>query len=273
MKLFHCYFVNRAYVVQAKSFQGQSLTYNLQGPNIFTSAFKLDSATGVVSASRVLNYDKVTEPRHFNFTVVATELGPPYLSASGLLTISLLDINDNVPSFQLSDYVLNSTKEDVGLNELLFDFQAIDLDSNENGEIRYELMPDIDIASSLGHRDDYEYFTIDPRNGELKPSERLDFDKKMGRTYRFRVTARDSGHNGSLSTFARVRVPMLNTNDEYPEFLVLNKEIGFIGYIMEDAPVGENIVVGVIRADDPDGDMIQYDIAGYETKPPVPIGN
>ncbi|KTG02955.1 hypothetical protein cypCar_00019316, partial [Cyprinus carpio] len=85
------------------------------------------------------------------------------LRATTIVTIELLDVNDNSPSFSEDIYnVLIS--EDVAIGETITRLFAEDLDSQINGRITYSIL-----KGDRGNQ-----FWIDPVTGLLKVNKALD---------------------------------------------------------------------------------------------------
>ncbi|XP_053552799.1 protocadherin-16-like, partial [Bombina bombina] len=69
-----------------------------------TPWFLIHPDTGVITTAAPLDYERDPQPR---VTVVASDLGQPPLSATALVTVQLLDLNDNEPVF--SSPIYNAT--------------------------------------------------------------------------------------------------------------------------------------------------------------------
>lgn len=85
----------------------------------------------------------------YNILVKATDNGASKLYDLCLLTINVLDVNNNAPKFDQADY-LHIEKKDIAVNQPIFTVQATDADEGRNADIFYNISS--------------EYFSID-QNG------------------------------------------------------------------------------------------------------------
>lgn len=75
----------------------------------------------------------------FDLIITAHDLDPVNpLSATATLTITIIDINDNVPMFSQPVYVENDIFENS--NEINIQVSATDADINENDDLTYEIV-------------------------------------------------------------------------------------------------------------------------------------
>ncbi len=127
------------------------------------------------------------------------------LQTNQILTIHVLDENDNHPKFIHSYYhvKLNENNQE---NKFLTQIEAFDSDSGENGRLTYEILTN---ETSLP-------FYIDENTGMVYCSKSLDREKRD--RYDFYVIARDHGIPISLSSKIRVRVDINDINDNKPKF-------------------------------------------------------
>ena len=121
-------------------------------------------------------------------------------------SLVLLDENDNAPKFEIDLYELN-INENNQLNQVIYQFIAIDSDAAENGQIVY----------SLEYPDSSEkVVTIEPTTGILRAAKI--FDRESIDRYEFYVTARDSPKNSKLKKSTRVKciLKIDDLNDNRP---------------------------------------------------------
>ena len=91
----------------------------------------------------------------YQLTIVARDSGIPSLSSTCIIEITVLDENDQVPTFERSTYeveVYEDTKPDTTILQL----NAKDDDKDVNGEVTYSLAND---TSGV--------FEVNPQTGEL----------------------------------------------------------------------------------------------------------
>ena len=65
-------------------------------------AFNIDSASGTISTSRMLDFETISSPE-FELIVTATNTAPPHFSSSTTVTIVLTDANDAPPVLSIDD--------------------------------------------------------------------------------------------------------------------------------------------------------------------------
>ncbi|XP_065146783.1 protocadherin Fat 3 [Paramisgurnus dabryanus] len=167
--------------------------------------FSIDDATGVISVADDLDYELCKD---FYLKIEAFDGGTPPLRATIIVTVELLDVNDNSPSFSENIYnVLIS--EDVSVGETVTRLFAEDLDGPANGRITYSILK--------GDRENQ--FWIDPITGLLKVNKAL--DREMVSRYSLSVQAFDSG-SPAKSTTVNVNIEIADVNDNPPIFSPAN---------------------------------------------------
>ncbi|XP_048031668.1 protocadherin Fat 3 isoform X3 [Megalobrama amblycephala] len=183
--------------------------------------FSIDDSTGIISVVDDLDYELCKD---FYLNVEAFDGGSPPLRATTIVTIELLDVNDNSPSFSEDIYnVLIS--EDVAIGETVTRLFAEDLDSQINGRITYSILK--------GDRDNQ--FWIDPVTGLLKVNKAL--DRETVSSYALSVQAFDSG-SPAKSTTVNVNIEIADVNDNPPIFSPANAS----AVIQLNKPAGTTIL-------------------------------
>uniref|UniRef100_A0A3B4ZIB6 Protocadherin Fat 3-like n=1 Tax=Stegastes partitus TaxID=144197 RepID=A0A3B4ZIB6_9TELE len=165
------------------------------GPNAeITYNIRSGNELGKFTVDRKLAIPKTTTKMRQNH-------GNPPLSTATMVTIELMDVNDNAPAFTQDIYsVLVSEDASVGQTVL-----AEDLDSQVNGRITYSILK--------GDRSNH--FWIDPVAGLLKVNKRL--DRELVSRYSLSVQAFDSGSPAMSSTVA-INIDISDVNDNPPVF-------------------------------------------------------
>lgn len=216
------------------------LVYGISGGDE-DSVFGIDLETGDLNVTGYLDREKESE---YFLNISVYDLGKPQKSASRMLPITILDVNDNAPkfekplaSFKISENALNGTN--------VFRANASDADLGENARITYSLITET--------RD----FRVDPVSGVLSVFGKLDRERQE--VYELKIRARDNGGHGTdtppLHSDALVRVTVDDVNDNSPKFALSSYTVK----IREDVPVG--CVVAVVEATDPDegaGGDVEY---------------
>ncbi|XP_052825800.1 protein dachsous isoform X1 [Octopus bimaculoides] len=205
--------------------------------NIFRLITKMTNQRLILdlAVNRKLDYE-VTP--FYSLKLRAFDGGKKPRSSYQLFNISVLDSNDNHPVFPMSLY--NATvMENITVGTSILRVTATDLDSGENGKIRFSLNQKPDLE---------EHFVINPVTGVISVNKPVDFEKR--RVYNLIVIATDNGSE-PLTTQAAVSITILNVNEHPPDiyltFLTGNETVGRIS---EGAKPGE--YVARISVSDPD---------------------
>ncbi|KAG8512420.1 Protocadherin-10 [Galemys pyrenaicus] len=133
---------------------------------------------------------------------------PPQQQRTGtaLLTIRVLDSNDNVPAFDQPVYTV-SLPENSPPGTLVIQLNATDPDEGQNGEVVYSFSSHISPRAR-------ELFGLAPRTGRLEVSGELDYEESP--VYQVYVQAKDLGPN-AVPAHCKVLVRVLDANDNAPE--------------------------------------------------------
>nr|XP_015796942.2 protocadherin gamma-C5 [Nothobranchius furzeri] len=167
--------------------------------------------------------------------LTAVDGGNPARSGTAQITITVLDINDNIPAFEKSLYKV-SVAEDAAEGALIAQTKASDTDYGANGEVEY----------SFGvHTSDavLSVFTIDPVTGTVFLKGKLDFETTAN--YEIDISAKDKG-TPRMEGHCSLHVEVFDINDNAPEILITSHPKP----VREDAPNGT--VVALINARDLD---------------------
>ncbi|XP_018106636.1 protocadherin Fat 4 [Xenopus laevis] len=141
----------------------------------------------------------------YSLVVQAHDMAPspaPRFTSSVEVSIILLDVNDNPPTFISPK--LTYVQENTPTDTIVFRAQANDPDSGPNSYIQYSLL------SSLGNK-----FSIGIIDGEVRLTGEL--DREDISNYTLTIIAKDKGAP-SLSSTMDVMVIVLDINDNSPHF-------------------------------------------------------
>lgn len=124
-----------------------------------------------------LDYETYTS---YQVNVTATDGGSPSLSGCTLITINVVDENDNNPMFSASTYrqSIPESSEEGSVVEIL---RATDSDSTTNGEIIYTLLEGTNV------------FQVDNSSGIVTVRNASLLDYETVQSFSFLVEARDMG--------------------------------------------------------------------------------
>ncbi|GAB6032360.1 Cadherin-23 [Chamberlinius hualienensis] len=171
------------------------------------SRFKIDSHTGLLTVIGSLDYET---DQLVVLTVVASDNGKPELSASTTVTVSIANLNDNMPEFGESKYDFQYTEDTDPI--VLGSVKATDGDLGDFGVISYFF------KWTEGTYDDK--FIIDADSGDISMLKKIDYDKDPI-LYNMEVLAYDNyntGHGTSNTASASVVITIEPTNDFSPTF-------------------------------------------------------
>nr|XP_023405713.1 protocadherin gamma-A4 isoform X11 [Loxodonta africana] len=154
-----------------------------------------------------LDREEVSE---YNITVTATDQGTPPLSTETRISLQVLDINDNPPTFAHASYSAY-IPENNPRGASFFSLTAQDPDSGENARVTYSLAEDTLQGTPLS-----SYISINSDTGVLYALH--SFDYEQFRNLQLQVTASDSG-DPPLSSNVSLSLFVLDQNDNAPEIL------------------------------------------------------
>ena len=164
--------------------------------SISSSPFIINENTGIVTTNASLDYEDVTD---YLVTITASD---GTLSSSQLVTIVVIDVNDNAPVFSMSSYTAQ-VAEHSDINTSVANISATDDDSGAFGMISYSL------EGTNGA------FRIDSTTGEVVVNQ--DVDRELVTQFTFTVVASDGG-NPAMSASSSVVVSISDINDNAPVF-------------------------------------------------------
>lgn len=227
------------------------LTYRLAGT--FSSHFNI-SPSGEVTVAANIDRESVGS---YSLEIVAEDGGTPARVTRVPLNITVVDLNDNTPKFDQTEYVAQ-IDEDYGsdtdtsgmMPRDVITVSAVDPDIGNGGMVQYVIISG-----------DTSTFSIDMTSGMISALRFLNREEVA--SYRLVVEARDSGP-GVRSSAVNVTVTLLDLNDNSPQFLVATttrevRENSTVGTLLfnelpiRDPDVGDNGRVSFVKgADFPD---------------------
>ncbi|KOC69013.1 Protein dachsous [Habropoda laboriosa] len=227
--------------------------YSIVGGNI-GAKFILDSVTGMLSMS---NLDREAVSKYV-LTISAKDKGRPSLEARCNMTVIVLDVNDNAPTFVQNHKYVATISEDVAPDSSVMSVRATDPDQGVNGKITYAIAKETSwlfrvdnltgvvttagIASGILRRVPWRHKTRSRRMGgagEIKKWKKPQcggggevtemevkgtlgpgwpLDRERQSLYSFVVMATDSGKYDARSTTIPVEIRISDANDNAPVF-------------------------------------------------------
>ncbi|KFW71208.1 Protocadherin-23, partial [Pygoscelis adeliae] len=211
------------------------VTYHILSGNE-NKAFVLDKITGLLSTARLL--DREIQER-YSLTVMALDDGSPALSATQVLTIIVLDVNDETPIF-LKQLYETAVHENQDPGEFVIKVEAVDRDAGLNSLLRYEILP------GAG----YEKFKMNSDSGELVTTASLDRETQevfsiKGNCEISMSACKMGSENGST---AQLYLTVLDENDHNPLFAKTQYQIS----VREDLEEG-SAILDLFASDKDDG--------------------
>ncbi|KAM4036075.1 protocadherin gamma-B4-like isoform 30-T30 [Anomaloglossus baeobatrachus] len=146
----------------------------------------------------------------YNVTIQCMDKGSPPLSTNKTIPLTIVDVNDNAPSFEKMNYVvyiMENNQPGTSIQNIL----ASDFDQGENGKITYSI-----INSKIDNIPVSSYVSINSVTGVLYAQR--SFDYELLREFQFQVMAKDSG-SPPLSSNVTVRICIIDKNDNSPKIL------------------------------------------------------
>lgn len=244
------------------SFVGQVIATDRdkQGPNSIISyslqqtsdLFSIDPATGEILSKFVMNYKRTSvnlSPENtYSVVVVATDNGKPPMSSECLVTINVVDANNNAPKFKEHEKFVPVPK-DATLGERIIKLTAEDtMDFGINAEIEYY------VSGGNGTA----YLTIDKTDGWIIVNKQFHY---LNQYYALKIKAVDRGvppqSDETIITFV-----VTGENDFTPKFTALSYQV----IVPENEPIGSSILT-VKASDEDDGPngIVRYSISSGNT--------
>lgn len=202
--------------------------------------FAIDSSSGQVTLVGKLDYESTSS---YSLKIIADDAGAVPLSSSCLLSISVLDENDNSPAFPKSSLSVD-VLENMRIGELVASVTATDADSGQNADITY----------SITATNNHGTFSISPNTGSIFLVKKLDFETQS--LYKLNITAKDNGRPARSSSIPVV-IHVRDFNDNPPIFAPGD----IFKSIPENLPVSASVMT--ITAHDTDADIngqLEYSI-------------
>ncbi|XP_071987316.1 cadherin-23 isoform X2 [Engystomops pustulosus] len=210
--------------------------------------FVMNSTSGLVTSTAVLDRERIAE---YYLRVVATDAGSPSKSSTSTLTVRVLDLNDETPTFYPSLYNI-SLLENVPRDFIVARLNCSDADTGLNAELSYFI--------TGGNQDGK--FMVGFRDGILRTV--VSLDRETVASYNLILEAIDNGPAGNRKTgTATVLVTVLDINDNKPIFLKSSYE----ATVPENIPQSSSIVqLDATDADEGENGRVWYRIISENTR-------
>ncbi|KAL6101355.1 cdh23 [Pungitius sinensis] len=185
--------------------------------------FYLNTSSGVLSSVAVLDREQIGQ---YHLRIIAYDAGKFPRTSTSTLTVTILDVNDETPTFNPRVYNV-SLKENVPRDHIVARLSCSDNDAGLNAELSYFI--------TGGNQDGK--FSVGFRDGVVRTV--VGLDRETQEAYTLVVEAIDNGPAGSRRTgTATVFVEVQDVNDNRPIFLQNSYETS----ILESVPKGTSIL-------------------------------
>lgn len=208
----------------------------------------LNSSTGVISTNSRLDREG-RQGHEINLVIYAIDLNSRTPKTSSVrVHVSILDENDNTPTFSEDPYV-KDVSEDTNNGSNILTLQARDDDDGRNGSVVYNIVGG----------DDGRFFRVNKKTGQVYLEHVLDHELQS--SYILNVTASDDGKR-QLSSWSTVLINVLDVNDNIPVF----KRTNYSFTVVENSPVG-TVLGKTIATDRDSGDngQVRYTLNGEDS--------
>ena len=229
-----------------ESRNNRNIVYNIVSGND-NNTFQIASSTGEIILLNELDREKQAK---YELVTLATDRGSPSKNTTSSVIIEVLDVNDHVPVFNQSEYLVN-VSEALDVGAVICQVYALDNDTGENARITY------DITSG----NDHQIFALDSDSGIITLREPLDYDEVP--EHRLIIRATDGQRHNSLSALTTVYIGLKDENDNAPKFPTPM----YYEFVLENSPVGTTVFTA--RANDADKGqfgLLNYSIPSGEDK-------
>ena len=226
------------YTAQATDADGDTLSYSISGTD--SSHFTLDSTSGALAFISPPDHEQPTDSdgnNVYDLIIIATD-SPVGNQAQQSLTVSVKNLNDNSPQFELSSSTFAIPENSTAITTVA----AADADGD-------------DLTLALITSADSSLFTLDPASGALAFISAPDFespqDNNADNTYELELSVFD----GANTSTQAITVSVANI-DEAPSFAAATV----------DLPINENTSGAVYQAQasDPEGTSLTYSASGAD---------
>ncbi|XP_036846232.1 protocadherin gamma-C5 isoform X40 [Oncorhynchus mykiss] len=157
----------------------------------------------------------------YRIELEASDSGSPALTSIKIITVDILDVNDNPPVFSQPSYTVY-VRENNAAGSIMCSVSASDPDIGENAKISYSILDskvqDVSVSS---------YIYINSDNGSIFSMHSFDYEKL--KVFQIQVQAKDHG-SPSLSSNVTVHVFILDQNDNAPAVIYPSAVMGSVSH-------------------------------------------
>ncbi|XP_050100508.1 cadherin-89D-like [Anopheles aquasalis] len=239
----------------------ETLVYGIVAGNE-RQLFWIAPETGVLFLQKEIDLESESLPDNtFTLQIEARQIGDPMKSALARVEVEVMDLNDNVPEFEVDLYNI-SIIENLPKGFSILQVNAIDRDQGENAEFYYYLVDE----------DPSGAFMIDHGSGWIVVRDETFLDKEQRSSLKMNVHAVERVEQYDRSRNygkVQVEITLLDTNDNTPEF-----EQGTLYEFKTHCNATIGTKVGQLRARDPDdlgNGKVRYSIKNVRANLAIPF--
>ena len=208
--------------VDGDRFSDNDIRYSILAGNE-EGFFEISSTNGIIYLNQSLDFEMV---RFHRLIITVTDLNfvglPPPTPSTATVSITLQDVNDQVPMFSSTDY--NATiGESVPIGTFVLQVHASDEDSTQHSQLEFEIVNITD-------------FIIEPHTGRILTDAEIDREKIS--FYSFLVRVRNPGVSAFDTT--RVTITVLDLDDN-PPILTLDPNMTVLQEPYTSVPLSFNL--------------------------------
>ncbi|VVC44201.1 Hypothetical protein CINCED_3A007173 [Cinara cedri] len=167
------------------------------------SYFDVNQVTGALYTKERLDFERVET---IDINLIAYDTGHPQLSTTATIFIKIININDNSPIFNQTEYRAD-IEENSPIGTLVTNIVATDADKGLFGIVHYSI-----IGNNYG-------FVIDQDTGMVKVNDSSFLDREITSEFMLTIQAKDEASPSSTkSAIALLFITLIDMNDNPPQF-------------------------------------------------------
>lgn len=202
------------FTVSAKDEDNDTIEYKFHQKSNHRNYFTINNVTGEVKTNFQFDRDDVpSRQKEMYITVLVSDNGRPSLSDVCTFKITILDINDNEPLFDKTNYT-ESIPQDLAVKSEVMRIYATDSDDGKNSEIEY----------LLDESNEYlQYFELDKMNGIITLKKQIP-PGLVGSVIQINAYAKDHGNPPRTSSPIKLSIEIVDSSKKAPAFTVMPHE-------------------------------------------------
>nr|CAB3244827.1 protocadherin Fat 1 [Phallusia mammillata] len=229
-----------------------AVIYQIATDTWFSDLFRVDRESGNIYVQSALDREELARRQELaSDSDITVELEAIAVDQRGriarcLVRVRVDDVNDNAPVFTQAAYVTTVLMDESEIDDHVITVTATDLDSGENGRVKYAWDEDPSNAKV--------YFNLITDTGEITVRDRLN---RLGDSQALTFFVRASDHNETnpRSNVVSVSIFVTNNRNMVPVFDQTNLNV----HVSEDITVGSEVTT--VRATTSGDNTVLYDLA------------